>query len=95
MQKGLLQQQMKQGSVAGSNSTIRQAQSTEHSRSGEYNSEFLDCLDMVDDVLLTKMIEKLELQSLQTLPDLSQFFRKGRRQYQLGAVRRAVPTANR
>ena len=89
MQKALLQQQITRSTYLAGRSELREQTHTTHSsypRSS--NCEFLDCLDMVDDVLLTKMIEKLELQSLYTLPDLTQLFRKKRAAQQTGNAQR-------
>ena len=100
MQKGLYQSQTTHGSAfVGPGAVVRQTPNANHARSGERKNanEFLDCLDMVDDVLLARMIETLELESLQTLPDLSQFFRRNRRQYhhhQLASARRVLPSGN-
>lgn len=94
MQKALLQQQVGRTSYHVGRSEVKAptyTANTSHPRSS--NCEFLDCLDMVDDVLLTKMIEKLELQSLYTLPDLTQLFRKKRAaQQSVNAQRRTVQT---
>lgn len=100
MQKGLLQPQTTHGSACvAPGAGVRQTPNTNmHGRTAERKNatEFLDCLDTVDDVLLARMIETLELESLQTLPDLSKFFRRNRRQFhhQLGSARRVVPSGN-
>ena len=89
MQKALLHQQASRTSYhAGLTDLRSQAQTTYSSYPRSSNCEFLDCLDMVDDGLLTNMIEKLELQSLYTLPDLTQLFRKKRATQQTSNVQR-------
>jgi hypothetical protein len=88
MQKALLHQQSTRMSYGGLNDLRTQTHTTCTSYPRSSNCEFLDCLDTVDDVLLTKMIEKLELQSLYTLPDLSQMFRKKRAAQQNGSAQR-------
>ena len=91
MQKALLHQQSSRMPYGGLNELRAQTRTTCTSYPRSSNCEFLDCLDTVDDVLLTKMIEKLELQSLYTLPDLSQMFRMKRAAQQSGnAQRRTV-----
>jgi hypothetical protein len=89
MQKALLHQQSSRMSYHGGLSELRaQTHTTYTSYPRSSNCEFLDCLDMVDDVLLTKMIEKLELRSLYTLPDLTQLFRRTRAAQQTANVQR-------
>ena len=90
MQQALLHQQSSRMSYGGLNELRAQTHTTYTSYPRSSNCEFLDCLDMVDDVLLTKMIEKLELQSLYTLPDLTQLFRKKRAAQQAGNAQRRL-----
>ena len=91
MQKALLHQQPSSFPHGGLTERRAQTHTTCASYPRSSNCEFLDCLDTVDDVLLTKMIEKLELQSLHTLPDLTQLFRKKRAaQQNANAQRRTV-----
>ena len=84
----MLQQQTKHGAVVAPTVT-RSMTGSFVNEPRSMNSELLECLDMVDDVLLTRMVEILQLQTLQTLPDLGKIFRKRKQQYE--SASRVVP----